>query len=337
MNSINVPADETEEAIVAGKPVREWFVGANFFPHYGLDHHGYFNVGYMVICLSNAAMLHFDMRAQGLPLPESLYHHNADLWQVVRQMTFSDGRLARIGGDSRVRYAYCQEYLLPSIVYAADQLGEVHAAHLLRAQCDLIHREAAYNGDGSFYGKRLSYLIERSPYYYTRLESDRACAIGMALRYAQQVAGGKLPALHQPRPLEVTAPEFEATVAGSWWEPEHGAVLHRSPTRLASYSWRAHGLTQGLCQPPDDGDLAEWSQNLSGVVRMQGDDGTIRGGQSEHRRLEGFKIVTFAGGFATAGAVEEGYKVEVPEGCAAVTSRRCIRLSMWRCPTTRRW
>ena len=48
-----------------GKPVREWHVGANFFPNYALDHHGYLNVGYMVICVCNAAMLHFDCRLPG--------------------------------------------------------------------------------------------------------------------------------------------------------------------------------------------------------------------------------------------------------------------------------
>ena len=35
--------------LLDGKPVSEWFMGANFFPNYALDHHGYLNVGYMVI------------------------------------------------------------------------------------------------------------------------------------------------------------------------------------------------------------------------------------------------------------------------------------------------
>ncbi|MCJ7548753.1 MAG: hypothetical protein MUQ30_03625, partial [Anaerolineae bacterium] len=48
----------------------------------------------------------------------------ADLWDVLRRFIFGNGRLARIGGDSRVRYACCQEYLLPSLLYAADVLGD---------------------------------------------------------------------------------------------------------------------------------------------------------------------------------------------------------------------
>ena len=303
INSISVLADETDERIVGGKAVKERYVGANFFPNYALDHHGYLNIGYMIGCLSNAAMLHYDLLARGFPAPESLYHHNADLWQVARRMVFPDGRLTRIGGDSRLRYTYCQEYLLPTLVYAADKLGDAEAAEMLAGQIGLIKREADYGGDGSFYGRRLEYLAGESSYYYTRLESDRAVALGMALRYAGQVrfwAG--------LGDLRLSGDRFD------WCEPEHGAALHRSHKGFISYAWRAHGLTQGLCQPPNPSDLADWSQNLSSVIRFQGDDGTIRGGQTEHRALLRQEVKPFAGGFLTYGAVREGCKLDVPEG-----------------------
>lgn len=311
MNSVSVAADAEDERIVAGRPVKAWHVGAGFFPNYALDHHGYLNVGYMVICLSNAAMLHFDLQAKGLPMPESLYHHQADLWQVVRRMIFSDGRLARIGGDSRLRYTYCQEYLLPTLVFAAGRLGETEAAHLLAGQLQLIQQEAAFSEDGSFYGKRLAALAESSPYYYTRLESDRACVLGMTARYLRQLQTDA----EGSRALVTTTGEaFENSVAGPWCDPDHGAVLQRSPARLAAFAWRAHGLAQGLCQPPDDGHLAEWSQNLAGQIRFLGDDGVIEGGQTTRRRLLGYQIDTFEGGFVTSGAVMEGVGLTLAEG-----------------------
>jgi len=309
LNGVSVAADAKDERLVAGRPLREWHVGASFFPNYALDHHGYLNVGYMVICLSNAAMLHFDLKALGLPAPESLHHHQADLWQVVRRMVFADGRLARIGGDSRVRYAYCQEYLLPALLYAADHLGEEHAAHLLGAQLELIRREAAFNRDGSFYGERLEELAASSPYYYTRLESDRACTLGMVAAYRRQFPSG---ALELGRPTEARA--FEASAAGTWCDPDHGAVLHRGPGRLAAFAWRAFGLGQGTCQPPDDGHLAEWLQNLGGQIRFAGDDGAVRGGQAQHRRLLDYHIDTLDGGFATCGSVMEGVELRIEEG-----------------------
>jgi len=308
VNAVSIPSDATNQDVVAGRTVAKRFVGANFFPNYALDHHGYLNVGYMVVCLSNAAMLHFDMRARGLPAPESLYHHLADLWSVVRHFCFENGRLCRIGGDSRLRYTYCQEYLLPSLLLVADQFGDPYALDLVAQQLSWIECEARYNEQGpaehrgSFYGRRIAPLREQSPYYYTRLESDRACALGMALEYADLVSTSK----HQQK--------TETAPWGVWCEPQHGAALVRSSSRLASFSWRAHGLAQGMCQPPSDGHLAEWSYNLAGVVRFLGDSGVISGGQTQHRDLVTYHIASFPGGFATCGIIAEGMDVRLAEG-----------------------
>ncbi len=315
LNAISVSADAQDDRLVAGKPIREWHVGDNFFPHYALDHHGYLNVGYMAICLSNAAILHFDLRARGWPIPESLYHHNMDLWQVLRRMVFSDGRLARLGGDSRVRYAYCQEYLLPILPYVGV-LGDGQAEALIDAQLALIEAEASFNGDGSFYGRRLTSLLPNE-HYYCRLESDRAAALGMLWAYLHQMAE-RDEAGEALRPA--TPGAFERSAAGFWCEPEHGAALHRSPTRLASFAWRAHGLGQGLCQPPDDGRLAEWSQNLGGMIRFYGDPGEAPGASGSHRRLLGQRIHAFPGGFATCGAIMEGVAVRIEEGYTGTES-----------------
>ena len=326
INSVSVAADADDETLVAGKPVAERHVGANFFPNYALDHHGYLNVGYMVICVSNAAMLHFDCKLTGLPRPETLDHHQADLWRLVRRLIFSDGRLARIGGDSRVRYAYCQEYLLPSLLYAADRLGDEHALGLVDAQLELIAQEARHNGDGSFFGKRLAAVAERSPYYYTRLESDRACALSQLIVYRPLGHGeewGVLPSSPHHLEQEIASAQatgfamttgFEASVAGAWHESEHGAILHRSPTRLASFAWRAFGLAQGMCQPPDDGHLAEWESNLVGQLEFVADPHPAHPKSPPGRRLIDYHTDVFDGGFMTCGALIEGAEVELAEG-----------------------
>ena len=103
VNSVSVAVDAADETMLAGKQVRQRYVGANFFPNYALDHHGYLNVGYMVICVSNAAMLHFDCKLAGLPRPETLDHHQADLWRLVRRLIFADGRLALVVPDQPAR------------------------------------------------------------------------------------------------------------------------------------------------------------------------------------------------------------------------------------------
>lgn len=304
INAVSIAADAGDDSPAAGKTVRERHVGANFFPNYALDHHGYLNVGYMVMCLSNAAVLHFDARLAGFDPPETLYHHQRDLWRVVRRMVFADGRLARLGGDTRVRYAYCQEYLLPSLLFAADRFGDPHAGGLAMKQIAMMRAEAEAGGDGLFFSRRLAEMRATNPYYYPRLESDRASALGMAAAYADLVEA----------PREATE-SFEASVAGGWCEPEHGAVLHRCPTRLASFAWRAHGLMQGLCQPPDDGHFAEWERNLAGGVDFLNLPHPVKGGAPGiRRRLENHHIAEFPGGFATAGTVMEGVDVVIAEG-----------------------
>lgn len=300
INGVSIPADAGDPMVVADKSVRERHVGANFFPHYALDHHGYLNVGYMAICTSNAAMLHFDMKAAGLARPDSLDHHQGDLWQVLRRLIFPDGRLARIGGDSRVRYSYCQEYLLPSLLYAADRFRDPHVLGLAARQIEWMAREHQASNDGTFYGRRMGHMRDANPHYFTRLESDRACVLAVYLNY--------LPLVTRP---DAPSQSFEAAVAGGWVEPEHGAVLQRSAQRLASFSWRAHGLTQALCQPPDASDLAEWSANLCPVLRFLGDDGQRPG---QHRRLLHQRTDSFDGGFVVCGAVVEGVDIRVDEG-----------------------
>lgn len=301
VNGVSVEADALDSTLIAGRPVSDWHVGANFFPHYALDHHGYMNVGYMVICTSNAAMLYFDLKRKGLKPPESLFHHQADLWQILRSMIFEDGRLARIGGDTRVRYAYCQEYLLPSLLFAADYHKDQHALQLAERQMTLIEREAE-GGDGTFYGQRLEHLRTNNPHYYTRIESDRACVMAMLLNY--------LPLVQAPG---APAGTFAESIVGEWIEQAHGAVMHRSPGRLSSFAWRAYGLTQALCLPPDNGNLAEWSSNLCPVVRFLGDNGTH---PDAYRRLLAQHIDSFDGGFVTCGSVMEGVNVNIDEGAA---------------------
>lgn len=292
-NAVTTEADQDHEL----------YVGPQFFENFALDHHGYMNVGYMVITLSNAAMLHFDIKANGWERPANLDHNLKALWDVVKKMIFADGRLARIGGDTRVRYAYCQEYLLHVMMMAADLFGDTHALYLCASQLQTLVKEQQQNTDGSYYGKRLAYLKKTSPYYYTRIESDRACAVASSMVYNKLVqwpSQGKL--------------DFESEVAGLWIEPEHGDVLHRCPTRFASVAWRACGLNQALCQPPDDGHLAEWSSNLCSEIKFMGDHTSIQDRQQIHRELEHYHIDGFEGGFATLGRTREGVKIDVLEG-----------------------
>ena len=324
VNGVSLPQDADDETLLAGLPIRERLVGANFFPNLALDHRGFMNLGYMVICTSNAAMLHFDLKQKEFTAPETMHHHQADLWRVIKGLIFSNGRLARIGGDDRARYTYCHDYLVPTLLYAADHHEDPQALFLLNNFLGIIAHEQEQSGDGSFFGKRLKWLEEQNPYYFTRLESDRACVLAMAAAYS---AG-----MDDSRKQLCRTDEFEASVAGHWWEPEHGSVLHRCSTRLASFAWRSFELSQGLCLPPAEGHLAEWDRNLCGwieAVHHQYDPGQKSTSKYSHqvfipqgapRRLLDFEIRKFEGGFITWGRIMEGVDIEMAEAWTGTDS-----------------
>lgn len=311
INGVSIPDDADDPRIVSGKPVCERHIGANFFPHYALDHHGYLNVGYMVICLSNAAFLHNDLKALGLPAPESLYHHQQDLWEVVRNMIFDDGRLIRIGGDTRIRYAYCQEYLMPAILYAADRFADHEALAFIPRQLEHVRHEAEISADGSFFGERLAELRQQSPLYFGRLESDRSCAAAMVATFWPH-----------DRTASTTAVPGISPRTTLWIEEAHGAALHRSPTRVASFSWRAINLAQGLCLPPDDGDMAEWEYNLAGHIEFCHHPHQYYSQKKFHRRIHSHRIDRIDGGFITMGSIYEGVNLELSESWAGTDSAR---------------
>ncbi len=299
VNGISIEADAEDGTIIAGRPIKEWHVGPNFFPNYALDHHGYLNVGYMVICLSNIAMFHFACKCAGWEPPEDLYHHAGDLWALVKRLIFGDGRLLRIGGDTRQRYCYCQDYLLPTLVLAAEYFRDPHAPALEAGALDLIRQEQAASADGSFLSQRIATLRETNPYYYTRLESDKAVVLSMNA-YWRRVLDIEAPKLEQ---------DFEEAVAGSWEEPEHGAVFHRSRRRMASWSWRASEAPQGLCLPPGSGHLAEWCANLGGLVGLLGETGK--------RTVLRHEQASFDGGFLTVGTMADSTQASLNEGWTA--------------------
>lgn len=280
VNGISIPSDAVSDVVYDGKTVSEWFVGNNFFSSYSLDHHGYLNVGYMVICLSNIAMLHFSCKKYGIEAPKALYHHAAELWKLIKSCIFDDGRLIRVGGDTRIRYCYCQDYLLPTFLFIRDFVGDSDCDKLEEAIVSLFNKEYQYNEDGSFLSKRCESFKILSPIYYTRLESDKAVVLSMLVDWYNMIGKGEK--------------SIEKLI--SWHEPFHGACFERGKKRFASWTWKGAQGAQGLCLPIGKGNLAEWEDNLAGEVKgMSHNDFHTECVEHEER--------LFDGGFITSGTI----------------------------------
>src|SRR5690606_2127706 len=154
---------------------------------------------------------------------------------------------------------------------------------------------------------------------------DRASALAMARVFLDQLSTPRADPVEprtdavEPRtgPVEVrSAPVPEL----AWIDHDHQAVAHRNEHRLASWSWRAFSLTQGLCLPladPGDSSLAEWDLNLAPEIVLLGDhrDGRGAGGPGRlSRRVERSRVALVDGGFVTSGTVIEGERLTIPEG-----------------------
>ena len=277
VNSISLTEDQNSEVCYDGNMVKDLYIGNNFFDSYSLDHHGYLNVGYMVITLSNIAMYHFACKINGFPVPQALYHRVDKLWQLVKSCMFADGRLIRIGGDTRVRYCYCQDYAIPMLLFAEDYLGDQDAAGMISGIVDMYEKEMENNGDGSFLSERCRGFQKRSPIYYTRLESDRADVLSMLINWEAYI----------------DMKEKKTEILHTWKEAFHGAYLVRGEKRFAS--WVVSGATGplALCLPVNHSDLAEWNNNLIG--RAAGAGACTSYECVEHQEKG------FTGGFAAKG------------------------------------
>lgn len=296
LNGLSHPLDAASEKKYRSKELRKWHIGFNFTPNWSLDHHSYLNVGYMIICLSNLAMLHFFYKSRGLKAPEEVYLHIEDLWPLVKNFTFPDGRLLRIGGDTRARYTYCQNYCIPSWLLAADLFSDKETANFEQNWLQIIKKEQDYSADGGFYTKRLADLQNKSYYYFTRLESDAILSLSYGAYWR------RLFELPQPE-QEIKQTQF------SWKDEFHGANFIRNQENTRSFVWHSAQGPSGLICPLSDSSFAEWQGNLHGEL-FSAHQGYLTQGE-EH------SFEMFTGGFINYGKALWREQVPLGEGEAA--------------------
>jgi len=310
VNGISIPADAESTQVYNGKTVKEMFVGANFTENYSLNHNGFQNMGYAALAISNIGFLHFSAKKHGWKLPPEVYSHVADLWNVLKHFFFEDGRFIRIGGDNRVRYCYCQDYAVPAWLFIWDLLGDPLALQFEQRWQKLIDFEARQNPDGSFLSARLQKMALDSPFYYTRLEGDRAVSTSYSLFWRE--AG----LLRSPEPQ---LPEKPAPDIFSWQDERHAATFDKNPRRICSLTFDSAARPVALCLPAHRSDMAEWLTNLSGEL-LTSSVAESAMYKDQHQLLPG--------GFVNSGAVLWTEKTPHGEGeLEAVYARHALAMA----------
>jgi len=94
MNTLSAPQDADDKTLVDGKPVSEWFTGANVHPDFTLENHGFFHPGY-VGCSSyfmTETAMYFTYAHR--PIPQAASHHLLDMWGMFQGILLPDGESA---------------------------------------------------------------------------------------------------------------------------------------------------------------------------------------------------------------------------------------------------
>ncbi|MCK5740608.1 MAG: hypothetical protein KAH48_00195, partial [Chlorobi bacterium] len=139
-----------------------------------------------------------------------------------------------------------------------DQYGDEDALQYESGWLRQVIKETAVNADGSFLSSRLKTIAQQSPYYYTRLEGDRAVTMSYGAYWRR---------LYEDLPQQ-TDSKKELDIL--WQDEFHGATLARDANRIASWVWVAGQRPNGLCVPSSRSDMAEWQHNLSGELVTSG-------------------------------------------------------------------
>lgn len=168
-------------------------------------------------------------------------------------------------------------------LFAADALGDRDAAEFEKGWLDIVRREAAANGDGGFYSRRLAQIAGVSYYYFTRLESDAVLCLSYGAYWRRKFA------------LPDDSPEFPVNPPFAWQDEYHGATFLRDGNAARSFVWHAAQGPAGVCVPADRSDMAEWQNNLRGEIRSSCTPQSTHG-RSSH--------TLFPGGFLNSGVSE---------------------------------
>ncbi len=217
VNTLSVPQDQQDATLVDGRPVRAWFSGANLYADFTLENHGFFHPAY-VACSSyflTQAAMHF-VYAQR-PIPQAATHHLLDVWRMFRAILLPQGELAYPQGMDWELHGITVINLFASLAgYQHDALAARWEQNCLQYMRSWQTME---NGNLAVPGSRLG---------FTR---HAICAEQAAYGFLAHHLFG-LPA------QELSARKAAAELSGVRTLDSIGLILHRTPDKLVTFSWK---------------------------------------------------------------------------------------------------
>ncbi|HLA84558.1 MAG TPA: hypothetical protein VJL29_07170 [Thermoguttaceae bacterium] len=236
-----------------GRRVCDWVTTVNAYPDLTLENHGLVHVGY----LKNSHAMMFEAAAPyvltGREPPKACFHHVQGVTEVLLDCIAWEGTPIYFGGnDWKLVHTQCQDVI--NFAMAAILLQDARAARVAETALDWLRRIQQ----------------ERKGYFSVRTDPEHNGMVALRLIFcyltiAQRGLGVE----------PVTQAELDKYVTGVRHLAHGQAILHRTPTKFASFAWGSNRMGLAL---PYDGNWTVWPHFASYTGLVDGRDASRRAG-----------------------------------------------------------
>ncbi|MBD3177806.1 MAG: hypothetical protein GF320_21745 [Armatimonadia bacterium] len=233
-NSLSVQADHEDDTVGDdGRPISDWVTTVNAHPDHTVENHGLVHVGYLKTSLALLLEGALPYVLAGEPVPGASLHHAEESFELLLSCMAWDASPVFFGGNDWKSY---HSQNTDVIVYALMSLlaGDRRAARLETTALKYLRR--IQRNEGGFYNVRRD------------IEFGGLCATRLIACYLAHAAIG------QGAPPASEA-ELEAACTGVTHLEYGRAILHRTPTKFASFTWGPKDMALAL---PENGNWVIW-------------------------------------------------------------------------------
>ncbi|MCC6126143.1 MAG: hypothetical protein IT426_14370 [Pirellulales bacterium] len=273
-NTFSVAADARDSTPGDfGRPVKEWVTTVNAHDDFTVENHGLVHVGYLK---NSASMLQENALAwlmSGRKTPAACMHHMPDVFDLLTHCMAWDASPVFFSGNDWKNY---HEHCVEIVVYTMLSLlqSDRRAAFLEPTALDWLARQQR---------TEKGYYNVRRDLEYGGLCATRLIACCMAH------------GIVDPPPESVSAAEFDRLAAGTRHLVSSKAVVHRTPTKFASFAWAQKRMALSI---PRDGSWVIWPHFSSylGII----DD---RDSSKRNALLQDIRVQVRPDGFQVSGTL----------------------------------
>jgi len=273
-NTLSVAADARDDAPGdRGRPIRDWVTTVNAHDDFTVENHGFVHMGYLKTTASELQENVLPWLITGRPAPAACGHHVGEVFEILIDcMAWDGGPLYFAGTDWKAYHEQCCEI----VVYTMLSLlrNDRRAALLEETAIEWIARQQA--AEGGYYNVRRD------------LEYGGLCATRLV---ACCLAHGIVDAPAEP----ISGAEFDRLATGTRGFKAGKAVVHRTPTKLASFTWSQKRMALAV---PRDGTWVVWPHFASYLGVLDGEDSSSR-----HAELEDIDVDVQPDQFRVAGTL----------------------------------